>query len=1308
VTVTPESASPAAVDELLARSNLTARQLLIYAGQRLSPDILLYDAVYAVSWPDLALPRFRLAWQQLLDTCDALRTIVEEVDGIPRQRVLNPYPLEVEYVELPRAEGSDAPLECYLQSRLERPLVLQQRAFDTAVIRTSAHQHVWYLNLHHVIADAAAAELLIERLYRIYHEEPGALALAPLPSFMDQVARRRSALTDATHRDDTCYWRQRLAGLPAPTPPYGITAIGARQERVLIQLDEQRGRAIAALARTMFGDGLGEHAAASNLFCAAFAMFLTRVSGSRQVTIGSTAHNRRNETERRTIGLLMEVLPLALTLDAEDGLAQVMRQAASVTREALHHRGYSVPNSSRSPHYLALINYMRPLVTTPPGLTVRRIHPGHGAHALALSISPPREGHAWQLWLDVNAILAQSIGAERIAAQFRMLLEAAVADPQRSLACLPLLAAGEVHRIRSLCYGPHLAAGLRECGCHKAFELQVTRRPEATAVAFGGGTESYTQLNRRANRLAHELMGRGIGRGALVGIHLERSLEMIVAVLAVLKSGAAYLPLDPAYPATRLQHMLEETDAAIIITDQTLAAQLTPAARPILLLPLPETASLDVADPGVNIRRADPAYVMYTSGSTGTPKGVMVTHGGVVNYLEWRNSYFPLTPTDRCLHKASLSFDDSVWEILEPLGAGACIVLARPHFEYDGAYLAALMAGQQVSAACLVPTLLRAFIEEPQTASCVSLRRLTTGGETLSVALQRRVLERLPSVKLYNGYGATETTIASSFWQCADDRRASVPIGRPIANTTIYVLDDAGQLLPIGVPGELYVGGAGVAAGYLRQPALTAARFTAATAAAPGERLYRTGDRGRLRDDGVLEFLGRVDEQVKINGVRVEPGEVEAHLLSHALVRAAAVVCHEPQPGSKRLVAYVVPAHASALSAAELRRYLRTCLSPSLVPGRYVLIDALPSTPSGKLDRNALATATASLPELTASVDPRDAIERQLLEIWQAMLDVRPIGVQDDFFDLGGHSLLAVQLAAAIARQFKRHLPPGLLFEAPTIEALALRLAAPQSSTTPSILVKLRAEGDRVPLFCIHHVRGNVNCYRELTDLLVTEQPVYGLEVSGGAVADGVTIETLAARYVEEVLACQPVGPYAIAGYSAGGLIAYEMARLLVARERTVALLAILDTDAGTRARRVVIDPLRFHLDNLARLGPLEAIGYLWHKICARWRTRAGAAKPAAPADTPGDPLMAALDHAVERYRPREYAGGVMLFRATDRRVTRTYARTLGWRALAGGGVRVIDIPGDHRTIVQTGPVRMLSSRLSECLARINASSTPT
>ena len=473
-------------------------------------------------------------------------------------------------------------------------------------------------------------------------------------------------------------------------------------------------------------------------FNAAFAAYLCRASGTEHVSIGVTFHNRISEDHRRTVGLFMEVFPLTLHIEPQDSLVALMRQVAACTVNALKHRQFSIGHSARAPAFSGLFNYMRSLSRPLGPMEVRRIHPGHGSNAISLSVEP--RGQTFDLWFDISANVAAAASAQHLAEHLRTLLVTAIQAPNRPMSELPLLSSAETGDLLKSANGPELPLPARNGSCLMEFERQVAVAPGSVAVISGSAELSYEALNRSANQQAHNLRALGARRGRRVAICLERSPEMVIAVLAVLKVGAAYVPLDPSYPQARLRIMLADADPVVLVTTQRIATPLPAhAAHPLYIDQQPVASGVAASTSRTVVSASDVAYVIYTSGSTGKPKGVEVTHGNVSNHLAWRASYFPLRPSDRCLQAASLSFDDSVWELLEPLSAGACVLLTRPRFEYDSAYLVKLMVEQAVTVACFVPSLLRGIIEEPGITSCGSLRRLTTGGEGLSLSLQRRV-----------------------------------------------------------------------------------------------------------------------------------------------------------------------------------------------------------------------------------------------------------------------------------------------------------------------------------------------------------------------------------------------------------------------------------------------------------------------------------------------------------------------------------------------------------------------------------------
>ncbi|HEX8244726.1 MAG TPA: amino acid adenylation domain-containing protein, partial [Longimicrobium sp.] len=589
-----------------------------------------------------------------------------------------------------------------------------------------------------------------------------------------------------------------------------------------------------------------------------------------------------------------------------------------------------------------------------------------------------------------------------------------------------------------------------ECAHHR-FEAQAARTPDAVAVVHEGRSLSYGELNARANQLAHHLRGAGVGPDARVGICAGRGVEMLVGVLAILKAGGAYVPLDPAYPAERLGYMLRDSAPAALLTHGAPGEPFAGSGVPAL--DLRADAAAWAHQPRTNPRVAGLTpehlcYVIYTSGSTGRPKGVMNQHRCVVNRLAWAQEAWGLAAGEPILCKTSLGFDGSLREIFWPLGVGARVVLARPDGQRDPDYLLDTLQAEGVRTVNLVPSLLQVLLEHPEAEKLSGVRQVLCGGEALSGALLQRLRERLPQVTLHNLYGPSEAATALMALCCAPEAdRATVPVGRPTANARAYLLDALGSPVPVGVPGELYIGGVGVARGYLHRPALTAERFVPDPfSATPGARLYRTGDLGRWLADGRIEYLGRNDAQVKVRGFRIEPGEVEARLQEHAAVREAAVVAREDTPGDTRLVAYHV---GGAVEAEALRAHLSARVPEYMVPQAYVRLDALPLTPSGKLDRRALPAPEADAAGGVAFEAPAGEVEATLARIWADVLGVERVGRWDHFFALGGHSLLATRVVSRVRAALGVELELRTVFEAPTLAGLAERVDALLAAAPP-------------------------------------------------------------------------------------------------------------------------------------------------------------------------------------------------------------------------------------------------------------------
>jgi amino acid adenylation domain-containing protein len=840
------------------------------------------------------------------------------------------------------------------------------------------------------------------------------------------------------------------------------------------------------------------------------------------------------------------------------------------------------------------------------------------------------------------------------------------------------------------------------------FRDQVDRRPAAAAITQGSTTLSYRQLDRRSNALAKHLRAAGARPDALVGLMLDRGPEMIVSLLAILKAGAAYLPLDPAFPADRLAFMIGDADPTAIVTNSAMAARLPPHVRPICLdrdasaIAAEDDGPLDVA-----VEPSHLAYVIYTSGSTGQPKGVEIEHRGVSNLLESLASGPRLRDTDTVLAHASLSFDFSVTEAWLPLSFGAHIVLADGGPAVDARLIVAQLARRQITFLQATPSLWRLLLD----AGWKNGRGMTaiSGGEPLTRELANAILST--GAQLWNVYGPTETTVWVT--ACRVDPDGPIVIGHPIRGTAIHVLDGDLQPVPEGEIGELCVSGAGVARGYRSRPSLTSEKFLFhPLAMQPDGRLYRTGDLGRWHGAPGFECLGRTDHQMKIDGFRIEPGEVEAALSLHSAVRLAIACAVERGPGDKRLVAYVVHDPSTPPDVDELIAIARAKLPAHMVPSAFVLLTDAPLTATGKLDRRALPAPDWHAPGKGAA--PSTTLERQLAAIWTDVLGTRDIGVDDNFFDIGGRSRLGAEVFGRIETDLGRRLPLAMLFEHPTIRGLAH--AIERSAGTAAqwrSLVPIHTGGSHVPLFFVHPVGGNVLAYRDLIRRL-EDVPCYGLQAIG---LDGVTtpltsVEEMAHRYLEEVRSVQPRGPYQLCGFSFGGLVAFEMALILRAQSEDVRLLALLDTDLpdypsappfGALSRspffRSRIFPtlqrLRRHLRTLRRLGPGAYVG-------ATVRRRTPAADTADPFWLVAERVRKANTRAAIHYVPRRYDGALTYFRAVHAGVTRD--RRPQWSSLARCA-EFIDVAGGHSDLRQEPQVQIVAQALRERIERLGGAS---
>ncbi|MEU0811575.1 amino acid adenylation domain-containing protein, partial [Streptomyces sp. NPDC005970] len=896
-----------------------------------------------------------------------------------------------------------------------------------------------------------------------------------------------------------------------------------------------------------------------------------------------------------------------------------------------------------------------------------------------------------------------------LAQAFTRLLDAASAQPDLHLTDLPL--ADPATQQTQLAAWNDTTRPYPRTTLPALFEKQATHTPEHTALICDNHRLTYRQLNEQANQLARCLVLHGVGPGRLVAVKLPRSVELIVALYAIHKAGAAYVPVDPSYPRDRIDYLLEDTQPVLVIDEgmyDSLSTQRVSAA-----VRLPSAKELDPQSP---------AYVIYTSGSTGRPKGVVVPHQGIVNRLLWMQSEYGLASDDRVLQKTPSSFDVSVWEFFWPLAVGATLVIAKPEGHKDPGYLASLIQQQAVTTLHFVPSMLEVFLQHDAVRGCTALRRVFCSGEALSGDLARRFHAAL-NAELHNLYGPTEASVDVTYWRSTPSGTdgAMVPIGRPVANTRMLVLDS--QLRPVlpGVVGELYIAGAQLAQGYWGRARLSAERFVACLWGSAGERMYRTGDLARWSANGVLEYAGRADDQVKVRGFRIEPGEVEAALMACAGVAQAVVVVREDSAGDRRLVGYVVPTVDAAIDGISVRATLAARLPEYLVPSVVTVLSRLPLTPNGKLDRQALPT-----PEYVRGGSSRAAATPT--ETWLAGLfaevlgvDAARIGAEDSFFDLGGHSLLAARLISRIRTTRAVELGIHALFNAPTVAGLAAIVdsgtagADAVEATDPlAVMLPLRVGGDRPPVFCIHPAVGIGWVYSGLLRYLDADTPLYVLQspmLSDPTVRPG-SLAEIAETYIGHMRKVQSTGPYNLLGWSFGGGVAQEIAARLQSEGDEVGLVTVLDGYPVTSEPAHAPSGLGALLDSLGMLpassgaaggGSEGAVEDRSHHI-DKERFLSLAAEPGSPLSLLPARALALLPQVFATHvalsgaiSGRVFRGDLLFFSATVDREDGGPTPD-GWRPYVAGIIDVTDVPVAHGAMTRPealaviGPV--LAARL--------------
>ncbi|WP_330293005.1 amino acid adenylation domain-containing protein [Streptomyces sp. NBC_00576] len=1291
----------------------------LFEHERDAPDVYVVQLVFELEGP-VDPERLRAAAQALLDRHPNLRA------AFRRRRGGQPVQVVPHRATLPWAEadltGPGTDTEKAWAALLDED---RENGFDPAtppllrctLVRTAADRHRLLVTHHHILLDGWSVSVLLRELLALYAADGAPAILGPVPpyrTFLQWLERRDRSVAEAA-------WREALADVTEPTrlapDPRSASASGASDlAQARTELSAQTGAALTARARSL-------GVTVNTLVQSAWAILLGRLTGRDDVVFGTTVSGRPPELPgvESMVGLFINTVPTRVRLRPADSLGRLLHEVRDTYVHLLDHHHLGLADIQRAVGVPELFDTLLVFENYPVdpeatgeggggadgGLRVVGSSGRDATHYPVTLVALP--GVRPRFRLAYRPGLFDAGWADATLARLVRILEAMAADPDVPQGRLGILTPGELPRpVRLAPAATRTLPGL--------WSAQVAATPDADAVLDRGTRLTYRELDARAEQLAARLTAFGAGPERVVGIALPRTAELVVAVLAVLKSGAAYLPLDPAYPADRLAYIVGDARPVVVLTTAETTGAL-PEGTPILDV----EDTLTISQNAVTIGELAPenlAYITYTSGSTGRPKGVLATHRNAVEFVEWTHSEFGRDRLAKVLFSTSLNFDVSVFEIFSPLLCGGRVEIVES--------LLALTDGTPRDAGLIsgVPTVMAGVLAERP---AVSPHTVALGGEPIPGQLRADIEAAFPGVRLVNFYGPTEATIYATAWQSdlgpRDD--CAPPIGHPLARNHVHLLDHALHPVPDGAVGEVYVAGGGPARGYLGRPGLTAERFVADPFGEPGERLYRTGDLAVRGSDGQLRFLGRADHQVKVRGFRIELGEIEAVLAAHPAIAGAAATVRKDGHGGKQLVAYVVPAEAptqgeeaegGAASPSSLRDHLARTLPAHMIPSTFVTVAALPRTASGKLDRKALPAPDAALG--MSKTAPRTGTEETLRGIFADVLGLDPaqVGIHDGFFDLGGHSLLAPRLTSRIRAELGTDLPLRVLFDTPTVAALARRTAvgdqSVDSGTAPlGPLLPLRTRGHREPLFCLPPASGLSWGFAGLALHLAADRPLYGLQSRGlipGQEPAG-TLAEVVAEHTARIRETQPHGPYHLLGYSMGGLVAYEVAVGLQAAGEQVALLALLDAFPGawTAQGPAPSDrPALLHslLTILGRPAPVDEDEPLTEGRFTQLVRRVP--------DMPGSLADAELAALVEvtannrrllgEFTPTSYAGDLLFFTAAQD-PDALPDRYGGWRPYVEGRVDNHDIPCTHGEMTRPTSLDRIGPVLDSHLRRNQA-----
>lgn len=1272
---------------------------------------------------------------------EALRTVFDHNEGVSSQVICAAGKAHFDQIDLSSVPAAQREQSCVdlIQNEADKPMDLREGPlFSALLVKIAEQDSILLVKMHHIVSDGWSLGLFWQEFGAIYSGlVEGVPHLLPAPSiqFGDFTSWSRQHLTGEMERQST-YWTEQLRGAPT------LLELPADRPRQVVQTSNG-GREVVTLPPDLLRDlnnlCKSEGSTLYMTLLAGFKALLARYTGVRDLIVGTPIAGRNRTETENIIGFFVNTLVLRNDLSGDPSFREILGRVRTTVLDAFSHQELpfeklvAAVRPDRSLSYNPIYQVVFALQETAaskislPSASVESVKLRLSTSKFDLFLSARQASDGLEVSVEYNRDLFDQPTIQRFISHYKNLLEAAIANPSARLSELSIM--DEAERRQILIDWNDTTTQYPDRAAHQLFDEWARETPDQIALAAGHLEWTYVQLSEWSNKMANYLRDTGVRANQRIGICMERSPAMIAAIIGVLKCGASYVPMDPANPRTRLEQIIDDGALSLILTNSEHKASFSDISSPVVVLDDQHEVIQRYTSAPISEHRdpEDVACVLYTSGSTGKPKGVLIPHRAI-NRLVINTNYIQFDKKDRVAHASNVAFDAALFEIWGALLNGGRLVILSKDLVLSPQDLASQLRATGVTALFLTTSLFHLMAREKPDAFA-SVGTVVVGGEAFDPVAARRVLSDCPPKRLVNGYGPTESTTFATWKEIeavAPDA-LTLSIGRPLSNTIVLLLDDTFNPVPIGVIGEVFIGGDGLANGYLNRPELNEERFitvpahkisVSAADKAP-VRFYRTGDLARYLPTGDIEYIGRKDHQVKIRGFRIELGEVESVIESHPYVAEAVVLAIRDQ-SDHRMVAYYVSEKGSRIETEGLRRYVRERLPNYMVPATWVEMEEIPLNANGKIDRQVLESKSLLFQTGTAdeSDSATDELDVKLIWIWQKVLGVGKIGVSDNFFDLGGHSLAAVRVFSEIERSLGHRLPLATLFKAPTIGQLSALIREGGWQSSWRSLVPVSNKGTKPPFFCVHAVGGNILEYNDLVGHLSPDQPFYGLQSIGmdGRSAPLTDIQSMAAQYIREIRDVQPKGPYYLGGRSFGGTVAHEMACQLRNEGEDVALLAMFDSfpkgwlklctpdEARSFQGRFLRLRLQRHLRIWLGLGLSDGLRYAATKVRYKSRKIKRLIRQLTQQIAPKTPSVRSTIRKIEEinysavrdYRPNVYDGKVTFFCAEEEVCPEE--NLMGWNRLALGGVDVINVPGDHQTMIKEPHVAGLASRLEEAI----------